>query len=222
MTPRLQLRWPELSLQDIAAVQKAMDGREFVAGAVLENSHHGIVLLDCNGMVVLLNRAAKAIVAANDGVSIRDGRLVVARADEETDLVRLMSGAARAPPEANCVLAISRPSARRSYVATALPFPSDGPPGALGAAAVVVFITDPEQPRMLPESSLMRLYRLTGAEASVAVRIVGGRSLKQAADDLGIATTTARLHLQRVLKKTGTNRQSELVRLLLTTLPPGL
>ncbi|MCB9945299.1 MAG: helix-turn-helix transcriptional regulator [Geminicoccaceae bacterium] len=44
-------------------------------------------------------------------------------------------------------------------------------------------------------------------------RIVLGDDIGQAAENLGIARTTAKTHLARMFDKTGTNRQSALVAL---------
>ncbi|MGK6315737.1 LuxR C-terminal-related transcriptional regulator [Neorhizobium sp. DT-125] len=64
-------------------------------------------------------------------------------------------------------------------------------------------------------STLQRLYRLTKAEAAVAVRITRGDGLQSVADALSLSLSTVRTHQQRVFEKTGTHRQAELVRLLL-------
>jgi DNA-binding CsgD family transcriptional regulator len=44
-----------------------------------------------------------------------------------------------------------------------------------------------------------------------------GSSLQAAADRLGIKIATARTHLHRIFVKTGTTRQAELMRLMLTS-----
>jgi DNA-binding CsgD family transcriptional regulator len=43
-----------------------------------------------------------------------------------------------------------------------------------------------------------------------------GEALVRAADRLGISHNTARTHLQRIYRKTGTSHQGELIRLLLS------
>ena len=63
---------------------------------------------------------------------------------------------------------------------------------------------------------LRRIYRLTRAESQVAVRVLHGDGLAPIAEELSVSLTTVRTHLQRIFDKTGTHRQAELVRLLLT------
>jgi DNA-binding CsgD family transcriptional regulator len=61
---------------------------------------------------------------------------------------------------------------------------------------------------------LAKLYGLTPCEAKLTLEILCGRTLDQAAARLSISMNTARTHLKHVFHKTGTNRQSELLRLV--------
>jgi DNA-binding CsgD family transcriptional regulator len=54
-------------------------------------------------------------------------------------------------------------------------------------------------------------FGLTGAETALARLIVGGQSLKSAANDTGITYKSARTYLDRIFAKTSTHRQAELV-----------
>jgi DNA-binding CsgD family transcriptional regulator len=58
-------------------------------------------------------------------------------------------------------------------------------------------------------------WGFTVAEARLARRLAGGKSLQESARDLGIRHETARSHLKHVLEKTGVGRQADLVRTLL-------
>jgi DNA-binding CsgD family transcriptional regulator len=57
---------------------------------------------------------------------------------------------------------------------------------------------------------------MTPAEQRVALLIMQGYKLDEAADRLSISRNTLRTHLKRIDVKTNTNRQSDLVRVLLT------
>lgn len=94
--------------------------------------------------------------------------------------------------------------------ASVVPLPAGALPGQDRPAVAVL-----ADPRLPDEESLREVYGLTAAEARLALRIVRGQSIQEAADRLKIAVTTARTHLQRVYGKTRTRRQSELVALLL-------
>jgi DNA-binding CsgD family transcriptional regulator len=59
-------------------------------------------------------------------------------------------------------------------------------------------------------------YSLTAAEARFAIEIIAGDGIQAAADRLSISKATARTHLSRIFHKTGTRRQAELVRMLIS------
>jgi DNA-binding CsgD family transcriptional regulator len=63
---------------------------------------------------------------------------------------------------------------------------------------------------------MRQLYRLTPSEARVADRLLDGLEIREIADRLGITLETCRFHLKRVFAKTGTPRQAELIRLMLS------
>jgi DNA-binding CsgD family transcriptional regulator len=58
------------------------------------------------------------------------------------------------------------------------------------------------------------LFGLTPAEARLAAALAAGRSVHEAAIEIGIAVKSARTYLERIFRKTGTSRQSQLVALL--------
>jgi DNA-binding CsgD family transcriptional regulator len=63
-------------------------------------------------------------------------------------------------------------------------------------------------------------YGLTPAETRLLASLLAGRTLAETADALGIATTTAKMHLDNIFSKTGVNRQAELVLLATRAVPP--
>ena len=63
---------------------------------------------------------------------------------------------------------------------------------------------------------MQQLYGLTPAESRVADLLLEGLEVRDAAERLCITLETARFHLKRVLAKTGTHRQTELMRLMLS------
>src|SRR5204863_2287614 len=82
----------------------------------------------------------------------------------------------------------------------------------------VVLITDPERQDPTDIELLVRTYKLTPKEATMAAKLSAGRSVKQAAEELAITYETARTHLRRIFSKTETSRQAELL-LLMARLP---
>ncbi len=198
-----------------------------------------ILSIDGAGRVLRLTAAARAILDAKDGLSVEQGYLRASEGAEQTRLAALIAGAAAtgqgrgarfatqrdpavAPqargklwtPHAGGALLISRQSPKRPLQLVVTPFCSseillDERPAAL------VFISDPAAKPASRAAVLRALYGLTPAECRLIDCLVQGHEVASAADLMGIAVETARYHLKTVFRKTGTGRQSHLIRLVL-------
>ena len=69
-------------------------------------------------------------------------------------------------------------------------------------------------PPFIPGQAFAELYGLTTSELRVLLAMAPGLGVKEAAKMLGIGENTAKTHLQHIHSKTGTSKQTELVRLL--------
>lgn len=186
---------------------------------VLDRLPTAVVLCDQSGAPVIVNGAARDILASSDGLVVRGGKLAARRQPETDALENLISGAARTArgggDSSGGTLPVSRASGQRplSVLVSPMRAPSAIPGHRRIAAAL--FISDPESVVPANEERLLQLYGLTRAESRLAAKIAQGRSLEEAAAMLNITTQTARGYIKRILCKTGTKRQVELVRLLL-------
>jgi DNA-binding CsgD family transcriptional regulator len=70
------------------------------------------------------------------------------------------------------------------------------------------------------ELQARNLFGFTVREASLAASLASGRSVREAAEDAGIAYSTMRTYLENVFRKTETRQQSQLVALLRSLQPP--
>ena len=111
-------------------------------------------------------------------------------------------------------MTLRRPVSRRALSVLVAPLRIDSRWIMAGCPAAIVFVADPDSTPPTAQDQLRTLYRLTPAEAAVAMAIARGTGLQAAADELQISLTTARTHLQHVFEKTETRRQAELVRLV--------
>lgn len=118
-------------------------------------------------------------------------------------------GTQSALPEA---LSLSRPSQKRPLSVLIAPARRRHPDS---RPSTILFVSDPERAMGGRESILEGLYGLSRAEARLAAGLMQGKSLDETAGELGISIHTGRTHLKRVLSKTSTRRQGELIRLLL-------
>ena len=101
-------------------------------------------------------------------------------------------------------------------VVTVSPIPRHGAGPEFLGASVLILIVDPKRGRAPDEALLRQVYGLSPAEAALAGRIAIGETLREAAITRGIAYGTARSYLEQIFHRTGTRRQAELTRLLLT------
>jgi DNA-binding CsgD family transcriptional regulator len=83
------------------------------------------------------------------------------------------------------------------------------------SAKAILLISDTERPSADPSMDLLReTFGLTRAEATLVSHLAREAPLPLAAELLGISFETARSHLKHIFAKTGTNRQSDLLRLI--------
>ena len=114
---------------------------------------------------------------------------------------------------------LRRPSGKPDLVLVAMPARSRSFGPDSGRASVVLRITDPLARAVPDPAILIDSFDLTPSEAILAAELLCGLSLGEAAAKRGRSIATMRTHLASILAKTGTARQSDLVRLL-SQLPP--
>jgi DNA-binding CsgD family transcriptional regulator len=90
--------------------------------------------------------------------------------------------------------------------------------GMSSAAEAVLLVDDPHENAKPAQADLYsRAFRLTPAEARLAVHLANGTSLTEVSDMLGVTYNTVRAQLRSIFDKTDTHRQAELVGLLQTS-----
>lgn len=223
--PRLD-RGLELIDRLQVAQAEADDAERFMAS--IETA---VLVLDSSLRVRRTNPSAEMLLRRGDGLQERNGQLSARWPNDERALWAAVRKALDArgttlplhdagpASRASCLL-LARDDDRPPYRASIFPLPGEGRPLAVGKEGrVILLVEDPDKAAASIESEvefLMRAFRLTGAEARIAVRIGLGASLPDVADALGIARSTAKTHLDRIFDKLNVRRQAELVRLLRT------
>src|SRR5579884_1131252 len=86
--------------------------------------------------------------------------------------------------------------------------------------AIAVLAVDPDAEHSDRIRGFTARFGLTPAETRVLEEIVGGNGLPAVGAQLGISYATVRTHLQHIFAKTGTGRQTELIRQFFGTTPP--
>jgi DNA-binding CsgD family transcriptional regulator/PAS domain-containing protein len=192
----------------------------------LDALNAGVLFLDRRGTVLFANRAAERVLAKGDGLRLVGGVLRPADARQAALLARDVAAAcdpAAGPGTARGALLVARPSGRRPYVVVAAPLRADVAGLRPRGPAAIVFVTDPHATAPERELMLRQLYGLTPAEARVATLLIDGHDLTTLTGPLGVTANTARTHVKRLLAKTETQNQRELLRMLIaaTTAAPA-
>jgi DNA-binding CsgD family transcriptional regulator len=188
----------------------------------------GTILVDGYQRILTMNEAAENMLA-RPGAALRSksGQLVGNDAGSAAALARLITEACSAPDGddpglggdflittsrregASSIFAVSVGPFVRSSV-YAIPFE----PCAVVAIHELTF----DLPAGFTDH-IRGLFDLTAKEAAVAVALVSGHSLKQAAKAANVQYSTTRTHLESIFRKTGAKQQSQLVALLKSTRP---
>ena len=193
-----------------------------LAGAIsrdlLDQLTHGLLLVDPEGKVLHLNAQAAGMLARRDGITLYRSRLRAEPASADAALSRLIGLATLGDADGRRggSLAIARPSGARPWAAIVAPLTSELPVLAPDRTIVLVSLADPEQTPLPPAARLASLFGLTQRECAVAIGVATGNELKDVAATLGVTLLTARQYMSQVLQKTGTSRQHDMARLLVS------
>lgn len=196
-----------------------------VALDVLDVLPIGVVLLSATGNVVAANQLAKKIIETDDVFSNGTGGLGIDWGWRRLRLRDLISRPEVAPgrnqPGEITSFTVPRATGSKPLSVLVSPLDDGGERRSIDEPAAIMFIGDPDRPTDIDQRRLTQLYGLSRAESRVIALLAKGYRLDQCAETLGVAYETVRKHLKQVFGKTGTDRQAELVRLLVTG-PAGL
>ena len=182
--------------------------------AALDHLSIGVAIVDLRCHVIWTNQYCQEILSESDGLSLIAGELRTSTRKQTARLHQLIDGAGQgcgAGEQAISVMMLARPSGVRPYHVAARVLDRHEP---TAEPHLALFIIDPARDEPLAARQIAALFGLTQSESQLAARLAAGKRLDRAADELGVATGTARTHLKHVFQKTDTGRQAELSRLL--------
>jgi DNA-binding CsgD family transcriptional regulator/PAS domain-containing protein len=186
-----------------------------------------VFVIDATGRVLHHNRAAERLLKSGRVMSLRNEKLWPVDALSRTALKLALEqaldspGATDAAPIDAAIPLASLNGAGPGMIASMLPLGNVAaqPVSGAGPARWAVFIQDPKAPVPMPGEAFARLYKLSPAELRVAMGLSSGMTVEAVADSQGSSPATVRTHIKRLFAKTDTNRQIDLVRLMLATMP---
>ncbi len=191
---------------------------------VLNGLPLGVAFIDGRGHVVESNRRAKAAFEGGDAFVGVNGELFVCLESGRIKLADMVASAveprrlSEARPE---ILSVPRRTGMRPLTLMLVPAPNEIGEATNGDPVAMLFIGDPDQPTEFDHQRIAKLYGLSRAESRVAALVASGYRLDEAAEQLDVAYETVRKHIKQIFGKTGTYRQAELVRMMVTG-PAGL
>jgi DNA-binding CsgD family transcriptional regulator/PAS domain-containing protein len=219
MRPHLQ-RACRIGLSHFVYSAQALVGHTLV-----DKLSQPVMLLSTAGEIVLANAAARRLVESTSLIGIANGRLVLpepyrapffARCAELENETRF-APAGPAEHEFSSLHLSSgdgeRPDTLYGFFASLLP---ERVMGSFGLRPLVMlFLYHPDSAQEIDSSLLNAAFGLSHAECRIASMLADGIQLKTIADTLGVQYDTVRKQLMSIYQKTSTNRQADLVRLLL-------
>jgi DNA-binding CsgD family transcriptional regulator len=180
-------------------------------------------LLGADGDILHANAAAHEILREADGFIEDRGRLEAAKPGMRKALRALIRGSSTSGTSMGAFplsrsLALERTSERRPFQLLASPVPNYGPTieGLEADSGILMLATDPEKPVVLRDEVLRTHYRFTEAETEIANGLLTGFSVAEIAALRRVTVSTVRYQIKSTLAKTGTTRQTDLVRVLLS------
>jgi DNA-binding CsgD family transcriptional regulator len=198
---------------ELTALRSAKQGFELA----LDAFDRAAIGLNGRGKVLFANRTAQQLFAEGDGIRVRNKRLAAGSPAQDTKLQILLQQAAAAGTgfsDGGAIL-IDRKSGKPPLRLTLMPF-AGNMLGHIPELAILVFVDDPAKKPLSRAAVLRAMFGLTPVETRLSELLLQGLEVREAADRLGTTLETTRFHLKRVLAKTGTGRQTELMRLMLT------
>jgi DNA-binding CsgD family transcriptional regulator len=190
-----------------------LDRRSSIALRALNQLATGVIVADGEGRVIELNHAAERLLRRGDGLTIRNGKLCAIRVFEVKKLAALIRAAAAEKTVAAIGrMLVGRRGGQKNYGLTVAPIGGDDL-AVFDRPLAIIFVRVPEDDAP-SEADVAQAFGLSPAESRVAVALLAGKKLPDIAAEVGVRITTLRTQLRSILRKTGAERQADLIQIL--------
>ena len=184
--------------------------------SVLDRLPLGVIFLESGGKIAFTNRRAKLILEGDYDLSQSRGVVSTSSSEINRKIQRHVDEVLNSASTTTKTIDVNNSKSNAftlsvsSLEAMKITRPS-------GRHYVVMLIATPEVLSHITQQSLQDIHGLTSAEAKLTLAIVNGGSLEAAVESLSISKHTARSQLKSVFQKIGVNKQSELIKKILTS-----
>ena len=172
-----------------------------------------LVARDCS--LLDLTSATAALLTRGSVLRVDRGRLAARSAAATARLRHSVAGIALQVGPAALTMALPSCDGRAPALAVLSPHQRGEPAPQAAATSALIRVIEPDTRVAVSEEALRDLFDLTLAEARTARALLAGQEPREIAGQLHVGIGTVRTHLHRIFEKTGIQRQSQLVRLLL-------
>ena len=178
------------------------------ATAVVNWLRAAVLRLDDRLGVTFANQAARRLADDGDVIAIPDGRLRFVASDSMEAFRAFVRKASAREDDCSQTMLLANDGGRRRIRVWAW-----STKYASAQEIGLVILPDDYDADVL-EAMLSENYGLTPSEIRTALGVLSHNGLAAAAEHTGVSVETVRFHLKRIFSKTGTCRQSELVRVI--------
>lgn len=193
-------------------LQQAIEQQGFsLLAGTFEAMDRACWLLDATGQVGGMTPRAEALLSTSR-MRITDGWLASERADETRAILRAIRTVIDPPGRAADPVALADEAGGVAILLEFYPLPAR--PWALPFAPHGIVVARVGAPTDRHVQLLTRTFRLTPAEADIAIRLAAGQSRQDIAAARGVSVETLKVQLRSIYEKTGCSRESQLVRIV--------
>lgn len=180
----------------------------------------GVIILNERAHVIRVNETASRMMKESQLLRVVGNFLQAGEADHEVQLAtaikELLQSGEKGPGAPGSLMLTARNRGRSLHLL--LRPIHDGSQESSPPAGIAIFLSAEKLQRNVSIDTFAKLYHLSRAEVALVTELLDGLSIIEAATALGISENTARVQLRSVFTKTGTHRQADLMRLVLTSL----
>ena len=181
---------------------------------------YGTVWVNAEGRIVAANQQASAMLALADGLLVRQDKLRAVDAQDMEKLSRAVRMATVPGQRQGQWFGIRRRKQSVPLLVSVIPatIPQALNPLSGGPFALLI-LQDPGHQTLPRATQLQIIFRLTPAETRLVEALLDNETIESYALKADVSRNTVRTHLASLFAKTGTRRQAELLRTLLTSQP---
>jgi DNA-binding CsgD family transcriptional regulator/PAS domain-containing protein len=171
-----------------------------------------VALVDGQRHMLYANAAMETLLRRQCGLRWRHGELVATQPAAQQQLVAHLSAVVGRTGGACSAEAVLLPIGTRGHLSLrAIPVHGSMAQYLPAKQTLLLMVTECTAQRAVSSAAIEQLHGCTPREARLAQLLAEGRSLRQAAAEMGITYGTARVYLKTVFQKTGARTQAQLV-----------